>query len=207
MGANKGKDYSCAELLLLSRAFIAASENSVVGTSQKGETFWVEVEMKYAIFKKEHEVYKRTKAQIEAHNQLVLDKDDPSVEIAAVVLPTHNQSSLQQKWSKYVQPCTVKFIGLTNNHPLKSGEDEEHYHTHMNGLYMAQEKSSFDIYHPSWEYLKDKPKFISLVQDINEMSKQKSSKGTVMILIEGWNTLLVGISQNVQWQRSSFLIK
>jgi len=37
------------------------------------------------------------------------------------VIPVRTSSSLQQKWSKFVQPVT-KFVSLTNTHPKKVGK-------------------------------------------------------------------------------------
>jgi hypothetical protein len=79
----------------------------------------------------------------------------------AIQLPVQNVGSLQQKWSKKVQPLVFKFIGVTNRYPQKSGEDKEAYYNHVHIIFLKENssKKSFDIYRPSWKYLQDKPKF------------------------------------------------
>jgi hypothetical protein len=41
---------------------------------------------------------------------------------AEYVIQVRTAGSLQQKWSKYVQPNVTKFISLTNRYPIRSGE-------------------------------------------------------------------------------------
>lgn len=55
--------------------------------------------------------------------------DDSSEDDAELFqLPTRNIGSLQQKWSKKVQPLVFKLIGITVRYLEKSGEDKEAYY-------------------------------------------------------------------------------
>jgi len=76
-------------------------------------------------------------------------------------LPTRNVGSLQQKWSKKIQPLVFKFIGVTVRYPKRSGEDREAYYNRVHLVFLKENptEKSFDLYRPSWEYLQDKPKF------------------------------------------------
>jgi hypothetical protein len=114
------------------------------------------------------------------------DNDDSDVEL---VLPVWTASSLQQKWSKFVLPIVTKFICLTNRCPKKvvkvsllhyfvlsiiifcshcfvcfSRLDNDHYYNRIHLIFLEQNPNitSFDIYHPSREYLKDCAKFLSI---------------------------------------------
>jgi len=51
-----------------------------------------------------------------------VDTDEESRLDEMEILPFRNSSSLQQKWSKAVQPNVTKFIGLTERNPKRSGE-------------------------------------------------------------------------------------
>ncbi len=76
-------------------------------------------------------------------------------------LPTRNVGSLQQKWSKKIQPLVFKFIGVMIRYPKRSGEDREAYYNRVHLVFLKENPSekSFDLYCSSWEYLQDKPKF------------------------------------------------
>ena len=65
----KGADYSSTELLLLSRAYIAVSEDSIVGAAQRRNTFWHEVGNRYELFRQQHEAYHNNQAKIDAYNK------------------------------------------------------------------------------------------------------------------------------------------
>jgi hypothetical protein len=76
-------------------------------------------------------------------------------------LPTQNLNSLQQKWSKKIQPLLFKFIGVTNRYPRRSGEDREAYYNRVHLIFLKENdgEKSFHVYQPAWKYLQDKPKF------------------------------------------------
>lgn len=167
----RGVEYSATEILLLSKAWIAASENTITGVHQKLNTFWDSVLQSYNVFKKQHEEYmerekERDKFRMRNLNNSVnravfmeSDSDEDNDEV--FLLPVQNVGSLQQKWSKKVQLLIFKFIGVTKRYPKKSGEDKEAYYNRVHIIFLKENVSekSFDIYRPSWEYLQDKPKF------------------------------------------------
>jgi hypothetical protein len=115
-----------------------------------------------------------------------VDNDDSDVEL---VHPVWTASSLQQKWCKFVLPIVTKFICLTNRHPKKVVKvsllhyfvlflmifcshcficfyhlDNDRYYNRIHLIFLEQNPNitSFDIYCPSWEYLKDCAKFLSI---------------------------------------------
>jgi hypothetical protein len=51
--------------------------------------------------------------------------------------------------------------------------DHDHCYNRLHLIFIEQypEVKSFDIYHPSWEYLKDAPKFQSIIIELNSVSK------------------------------------
>jgi hypothetical protein len=171
MNKERGAEYTAGEILLLSKAWISASENTLMGVSQKLTTFWDSVFKAYNTLKQQHDEYmQRQKAkddfvQRNLHNNLAgvsfdsscLDTDDDATQ-----LPHRNVGSLQQKWSKKIQLLVFKFVGVTSRYPKRSGEDREAYYNHVHLIFLKENpaEKSFDVYRPSWEYLMDKPKFV-----------------------------------------------
>ncbi len=75
--------------------------------------------------KAQQEAYDKRQRKKEKYNEVRLrgeylcdDSDDDVTYVIAVRTP----SSLQQKWSKSLQPIVTKFISVTNRHPKVSGE-------------------------------------------------------------------------------------
>jgi hypothetical protein len=60
-----GVEYSATEILLLSKAWISASENTITGVHQKINTFWDSVLQSYNIFKQQHDDYMGREKQID----------------------------------------------------------------------------------------------------------------------------------------------
>jgi hypothetical protein len=171
MNKERGAEYTAVEILLLSKAWISASENTLMGVSQKLTTFWDSVFKEYNTFKQQHDEYmQRQKAeddfiQRNLCNNLAgvsVDSSCFDTDDDATQLPHLNVGSLQQKWSKKIQPLVFKFIGVMTRYPKRSGEDREAYYNHVHLIFLKENpaEKSFDVYRPSWEYLMDKPKFV-----------------------------------------------
>jgi hypothetical protein len=104
----RGAEYSATEILLLSKAWISASENTLVGVNQKISTFWESVLQAYNTFKVQHEDYMQRQREKEKFTMRNFrrsvggnDSDSDSDEDEDVYqLPARNLNSLQQKWSK-----------------------------------------------------------------------------------------------------------
>lgn len=124
--ATKGSEYGAKDLLILSRAFIKTSENSIDGTSQRRNKFWDDVAESFNKLKQEQEAYDTRQAKKKKMTDIILKGDFPSSdssdEEVKVIIQKRTPSSLQQKWSKFVLPYVSKFIALTHRHPKKSGE-------------------------------------------------------------------------------------
>jgi hypothetical protein len=75
---------------------------------------------------------------------------------------------------KKIQPLVFKFIGVTNRYPKRSREDLEAYYNRVHLIFLKENEGekSFDVYHPAWEYLQDKPKF-SALDDNTEQPTEK----------------------------------
>ena len=126
--STKGSKYSAKDLLILSQAFIRTSENAVDGTAKKSSKFWDEVAESYDKLKKQQEAYDSRLRKREKMSRVMLKGDflsDVDDDEAIIVIPCRSASSLQQKWSKFVQPLVTKFITCTHRNPKGSGEGED----------------------------------------------------------------------------------
>jgi hypothetical protein len=170
---NRTAEYSAKELLILSQAYIKASENSVEGAARRLSKFWDDVSDNYRELKKQQEEYDNRQRKHKQYNERSLYRagfapsmldEDSDEDVAGVPLPPRTSSSLQQKWSKFVQPHVTKFISLTIRFPRLSGEDKERYYNRIHLIFLEQvpEVKSFDLYRPSWEFLENSPKFASI---------------------------------------------
>jgi hypothetical protein len=175
--------------------------------------FLDEVAVAYSQLKKQQEAYDSRQRKRAKYNSVLLrgeffsSDDEGNDEDIQVIIPLWTASSLQQKWSKFVQPLVMKFITLTHRHPRKSGEgkvpyfavsllftllftiffffftDKDQYYNRIHLIFLDENPnvSSFDIYRPSWEYLKDCAKFASITKALQSNPavrlKKKNSKG------------------------------
>lgn len=187
MKKERGAEYSTTEILLLSKAWISASEDAIIGINQKINTFWDSVHQRYNKFKLQQEEYMTREKEKDRFRQINLrnavgnrgafldEENDGDIRVDAVTLPTRNVGSLQQKWSKKVQPLIFKFIGVTKRFPKRSGEDREEYYNRIHLIFLKENptEKSFDIYRPSWEYLVDKPKFAVACEAPSSTSRKR----------------------------------
>jgi hypothetical protein len=126
-------EYSATELLILSQAYIKTSKYAIDGTCHRQSKFWDDVSECYKKLKAQQEEYDercRKQKRYTEHslhrstsNEFLESSED---EGEKQTLPPRTASSLQQKWTKFVQPLVTKFIGLTQSHPKQSGEGKSY---------------------------------------------------------------------------------
>jgi hypothetical protein len=118
----RGLEYSAMEILLLSKAWISASENMLTGAHQKINTLWDSVLKSYNVLKEQHEQYMQTEKDKDQFQRnrvrstlgsmgIDIFEDSPSEDSEVFQLPTQNVGSLQQKWSKrYSHLCLSSLV-------------------------------------------------------------------------------------------------
>jgi hypothetical protein len=87
--------------------------------------FWDDVAIAFNKLNEQQEVYDSRQRKKDKYNQILLKGDlmeSDEEDDMEYVLQLRTAGSLQQKWSKSVQPNVTKFISLTNRYPIKSGE-------------------------------------------------------------------------------------
>ncbi len=118
----KSSEYTAKDLLVLSQAYIRVSENAVVGVSQKQNKFWDDVAEAYKELKTQQEAYDNRQRKRQKFNAIYVRGTELKDDEEEVLIQPRTSSSLQQKWSKFVQPLVTKFHNLTQRYPLSSGE-------------------------------------------------------------------------------------
>jgi hypothetical protein len=122
---SKQSEYSAKDLLVLSQAFICVSDHAIAVFNRKSGKVWDDVAIAFNKLKEQQEAYNSRQRKKDKYNQILLKGDlmvsyeEDDVEF---VLQVRTAGSLQQKWSKSVQPNVTKFISLTNRYPIRSGE-------------------------------------------------------------------------------------
>jgi hypothetical protein len=120
------------------------SENSLVGVHQKMNTFWESVLQRYNVFKQQHDDYmvrEREKDNFHIRNlnrAAFMEDNIPEVAKDIPLLPVRNVGSLQQKWSKKVQPLIFTFIVVMKRYPKRNGGDAEAYYNRVHVIFLKE---------------------------------------------------------------------
>jgi hypothetical protein len=152
--AARGAGFTVVEDLVVCKAFIAASEDPIKGTSQKGHTFVATMHNSYVVFIQEQEA--RDRADY-ARASSVLRAEQPLPQVYS----RRNGLSIYKRFKLNISPRVMKFIAIEKVTKMESGWDDEMFYDTC--------KSSYSKRHPKWgnfddlrrckEYLEGKPKF------------------------------------------------
>ena len=110
-----GKAFTPQDDLLIAKAFIATSEDPILGADRKSVTFFTSVLANYEVL---HEEYNKCDGTSIA-NELE-SRDSPP--------------SMKQHWHKINATCQ-KLHGIKAMNPMKSGENEKEYFCHILLIY------------------------------------------------------------------------
>ena len=152
--AARGAGFTVVEDLVVCKAFIAASEDPIKGTSQKGNTFVATMYSSYLVLIQEQEA--RDRADYARTSTVIREEQLPPQ-----VYSRRNGLSIFKRFKLNISPRVMKFIAIEKVTKMESGWDEEMYYNAC--------KSSFANRYPKWgnfddlrmckEYLEGKPKF------------------------------------------------
>jgi hypothetical protein len=171
--AARGAGFTVVEDLVVCKAFIAASEDPIKGTSQKGNTFVATMYSSYLVLIQEQEA--RDRADYARTSAVVREE-----QLSPQVYSRRNGLSIYKRFKVNISPRVMKFIAIEKVTKMESGWDEEMYYNAC--------KSSFANRYPKWgnfddlrmckEYLEGKPKFsdFSKLSDLGE--KRRPPMGT-----------------------------
>ena len=167
----RGPSYTKTEDLLVCKSFIRASEDSIIGTSQKGRDFK----------KKQHQEYVKLIAEQERIDQAMYDRGTESFR-EAIGKPTayHKRTpdSVYSRFKDTIAYRTLKFIGIQETTEQPSGSNENDYFDVCNAIYQRRYPllGNFNDYRQCLNYLKDMPKcrtYRNMIEESEENSKKK----------------------------------
>ena len=171
----RGPSYTKTEDLLVCKSFIRASEDSIIGTSQKGREFK----------KKQHQEYLKLIAEQQRIDQAMYDRGSESFRQALGPPTIYHQRTPDSVYSRFKDTIayrTLKFVGVQETTEQPSGTNDNDYFDICNAIYQRRYPllGNFNDYRQCLEYLKDMPKFRTyrqMVEDSEENSKKKRPTG------------------------------
>lgn len=167
----RGPSYTKTEDLLVCKSFIRASEDSIIGTSQKGREFK----------KKQHIEYVKLTAEQLRIDQALYDRGNDEFRQAVGAPTVYHQRTPDSVYSRFKDTIAyrcLKFIGVQETTPQPSGSNENDYFDVCNTIYQRRYPllGNFNDYKQCLDYLKDMPKFRTykmMVEEADDQSKKK----------------------------------
>jgi hypothetical protein len=159
----RGMSYNMIEDLSIAKSFIEASEDSVVGSSQKGPRF---KQTMYLIYLRRLEEIYETDLRFERSATLEAQSEMARLNggyLHAVRYPPRTSKSIFDRWKTLISPQVSKFIGIEEVTDMESGGDDETHYQACNKIYTNRypKFGSFDSLKLVKEYLSNKAKWIS----------------------------------------------
>jgi hypothetical protein len=184
-------NYSTVQDLLVSKAFILASEDAEHGVGQRGAAFKNALAVSYktvvaAQLRLDRESYNNA-ARIQRSVHHTLGIADNSLEGAGAGLPSpypdRNGDALLRRFTGHICPGVTKFLAFEKQFPGKSGTDKEIEFTRIAAIYKQRVGHDF-IYRACLEYLRDKPKFLGYMnaEDARIKKRPAGKKKTMEVL-------------------------
>lgn len=181
-------NYTDKQDLLISKAFIRASEDPTVGTSQKVKTFELAIENAYKEVVQEqvrvdlmdYRAASRLERSVERDMGLdllssVSGSDDPDDSTVVEAYPARNGVALFRRFRDFIQPTVGKFLGLMNQNLLKSGEDKEVWYKRICILWKKRSGKDFQS-RLCLLYLQDKSKFIEFTNNLDRKKNEAAPR-------------------------------
>jgi hypothetical protein len=160
-------NYSTVQDLLISKAFILASEDAAHGVGQKGAAFKSALAVSYkavvaAQLRLDRESYDNA-ARIQRSVNHTLGIADTSVAGTGAAVPSpypeRTGDALNRRFKDHICPAVAKFLAFEKQFPTRSGTDKEIQFTRIAAVYKQRTGSDF-AFRACLEYLRDKPKFL-----------------------------------------------
>ena len=167
----RGKGYSAVEDLLACKAFIAASEDPLKGTSQKGKAFKLTMHNAYKLLLKE-----QTKVDKQQWN--TASTSARALLIEPTIYDERTPDSLYTRYKDQIALRVNKFLGIEEVTQQDSGSDSEQFYQKCKKVWDKRYASlgPFDPFRLCKDYLVTKPKFHTFRQVILDEEAGKNKK-------------------------------
>eukprot|EP00544_Gedaniella_sp_CCMP2646_P007119 CAMPEP_0202484642 /NCGR_PEP_ID=MMETSP1361-20130828/3675_1 /ASSEMBLY_ACC=CAM_ASM_000849 /TAXON_ID=210615 /ORGANISM="Staurosira complex sp., Strain CCMP2646" /LENGTH=391 /DNA_ID=CAMNT_0049113349 /DNA_START=36 /DNA_END=1211 /DNA_ORIENTATION=+ len=161
-----GLGYTLTEDLLICRASIAASEDSIVSISQRGKQFQCKMHALYIQFLKEQYKLDQIKYQGTSSSAKEL-YGKPKI------YPTQTPQGVFDRFKGTIGHRVSKFLSVKETTDIGKGTDEESMYQHYKKTYSHRYPNfgNLDDLRPCIEYLQEKPKFLSWRVEMNKFEK------------------------------------
>jgi hypothetical protein len=174
--SKRGPGYSNVEDVIVSKAFIAASENAVCGAHQKGKVFKARMFDIYVALIKEQTA--SDKALLERSSQVTYE--EYTKKGVGWIYPDRSADSIYNRFKGQIAPEVMKYMGIEETTDMGSGWSPDDHKAACLETFKQRYGHPFDFY-SVYLYLKDKNKFSSFRTKVEEelrgnrpMGKKKS---------------------------------
>lgn len=111
--SRRGFSYTATEDLMVAKAYIRATEDSINGSKQKLTLFKAKLASTYRLIKKEQEQFERVDSQKPSHLR-VFQNATGTTSRGPEPYPARTGSSIYQHFKGKIQPEVIKFISVRN---------------------------------------------------------------------------------------------
>ena len=165
----RGPGFTSLEDLMVCKAFIAASEDPIIGASQKGKAFKAKMHAMYVAIVDKQAAYDRMMmAQLSAGTRANVATGG----VGPGVYHPRTQESLYARFKDKISPDVSKFLGVMDTTPKGSGTTEQDFIQECLDVFKERYGRPFDFV-SCYEYLQDKAKYTSYVQKLEEEEEKK----------------------------------
>ena len=161
--SKRGPGYSNVEDTLISKAFIAASENAVCGAHQKGKVFKLHMFNIYVSLIKEQSV--SDKALLDRSSQAT--REEYVKKGVGSIYPERSADSIYNRFKGQIAPEVMKYMGIEETTDMASGWSPDDHKTACLEAYKQRYGHPFDFY-SAYDYLKDKNNFSTFCTKVEE---------------------------------------
>jgi hypothetical protein len=180
---SRGPNFSSVEDVLICQAYIAASEDPIVGNKSGSADFSDKLAETYRVLVAAHvereSLLWKNKQRRESNAS---SSDVKEFQAPAFSFIERTGVGLWRRYRVIGHDC-IKFFGIEETHQAKSGENQQILHDrHMEIWKMRTKGNKSFRFWPCAEYLRNKQKFLSvLVKDSNGKKEQGASDETVKV--------------------------
>ena len=171
-GSKCGPGYTNVEDILVCKAFIAASEDPIVGSHQKGKNFKAKM----------HKLYSDLIKEQAAADQALLSRSSAATQEEYMkqgvgrIYPDCTVNSVYNRFKGAITPKVMKFMGIQETTDVGTGRNLDDHQKACLELFKKRQGHTFDFL-PHYHYLKDKNKFSTFCTKTEEEAKGKWPTG------------------------------
>jgi hypothetical protein len=156
----RGKSFTQIEDLLVSKAFVAASCDSIVDVVQKGHQFKAAMHTMYLELLKVQTELERSRLHALSKKSLLCGDFVETEDLVLDVFDKRNANSIFDRFKRHISPRVAKFVGIEATTDMESGWNDENLYQACRAKFCDRipKFGDSDALRACIDYLKDKPK-------------------------------------------------